>query len=93
MSGTRWRDLPPQRRRLIAVGAAMQLSLLAAALVDIWRRPQEEIRGSKRLWAGLSFINFVGPLSYFLFGRRRAPQQGQPEQPVPAGQPEPLARH
>jgi hypothetical protein len=45
--------------------------LLAAALADIYRRPAEEIRGDKRLWAVVAFVNFVGPVSYFLFGRRR----------------------
>jgi hypothetical protein len=31
----------------------------------------EEIRGSKRVWTAIFFINFVGPVSYFLFGRKR----------------------
>ncbi len=69
----RWQDLSPGQRRLIVAGGAVQLSLLASALVDIWRRPGEEIRGPKRLWIGVSFINFIGPLSYFFFGRRRHP--------------------
>ncbi len=67
----------------------MQLSLLAAALVDIWRRPADQIRGPKRLWVGLSFINFAGPLSYFAIGRRhsRLPGQGQEQEVAqPAGQ-------
>lgn len=71
MSGKRWQDLSGGQRRLIAAGAIMQLSLLASALIDIWRRPREEIRGPKRLWVGVSFINFIGPLSYFVFGRRK----------------------
>jgi hypothetical protein len=49
----------------------VQVALLITALVDIWRRPQEEIRGSKLLWTAVSFVNFVGPVSYLLFGRRR----------------------
>jgi len=53
------------------IGAAVQLVLLATALADIYRRPAGEIRGSKRLWAAAAFVNFVGPISYFLFGRRR----------------------
>lgn len=71
----RWQDLPPAQRRLIVAGGAVQLSLLASALVDIWRRPRDEIRGPKRLWVGVSFINFIGPLSYFVFGRRRHPAE------------------
>ena len=53
------------------VAAAVQLSLLAAALTDLRRRPAEQVRGDKRLWALASFVNFVGPLSYFGFGIRR----------------------
>jgi hypothetical protein len=59
-----------QKTGVVLVGAT-QLGLLAAALADIRRRPQEEIRGSKRAWVAAAFVNFVGPLSYFLFGRRR----------------------
>ena len=31
------------------LGGAVQISLLAVALIDIFRRPQEEIRGNKVL--------------------------------------------
>jgi hypothetical protein len=51
---------------------SVQVSLLVSALVDIRRRPAAEIRGSKWLWTAISFVNFVGPISYFLFGRKAA---------------------
>jgi hypothetical protein len=41
------------------------------ALVDIYRRPAGEIRGRKGVWVATAFVNYVGPISYFLFGRRR----------------------
>jgi len=53
------------------LSGTVQVALLIAALADIWRRPEEEIRGDKRLWTAVSFVNFIGPISYFLFGRRR----------------------
>jgi hypothetical protein len=53
------------------LSGAIQLALMIAALVDLWRRPEEEIRGKKLLWTAFSFVNFVGPISYLLFGRRR----------------------
>jgi hypothetical protein len=66
-----WSDLtPPQKAGAVVLGA-LQLTLLIAALVDIRRRPAEEINGSKRMWTGLAFVNFVGPIAYFLFGRKR----------------------
>ncbi|MCX7791384.1 MAG: PLD nuclease N-terminal domain-containing protein [Chloroflexaceae bacterium] len=70
MQRKRWSDLSPTTRLVILVLGGVQLSLLAVALVDIIRRPQEQIRGNKWLWVGVSFINFVGPIAYFLFGRQ-----------------------
>jgi len=55
----------------MVLGGVVQIGLLAAALTDIYRRPQEEIRGNKWLWMAAAFVNFVGPISYFLFGRKR----------------------
>ncbi|MEI8307390.1 MAG: PLDc N-terminal domain-containing protein [Chloroflexales bacterium] len=70
MPRTRWIDLPPAQRRLIVALASLQISLLAAALYDISRRPAEQINGSKAAWAAASLVSFVGPLAYFVWGRR-----------------------
>jgi hypothetical protein len=40
-------------------------------VADIYRRPQEEIRGNKWPWTAAAFVNFVGPTSYSLIGRKR----------------------
>jgi hypothetical protein len=40
--------------------------------VDLAKRPKEQVRGSKPAWAALIAVNFVGPISYFAFGRRSA---------------------
>lgn len=66
-----WSNLSTGQRRGVVLSGVVQFVLLGAALVDIWRRPEEEIRGSKRLWALASFVNFVGPVAYFAFGRKR----------------------
>jgi hypothetical protein len=50
----------------------VQIGLLLAALSDIHRRPEGQIRGNKKWpWTLAAFVNFVGPVSYFLFGRKR----------------------
>jgi hypothetical protein len=67
-----WSDLSPQKRATISIVGLVQVALLAAALIDIRRRPAEQIKGSKKLWTLVAFINFVGPISYFVFGRKRA---------------------
>ena len=71
MANKRWSELSSGQRRGIMLSGTVQVALLIAALADIWRRPEEEIRGDKRLWAAVSFVNFIGPISYFVFGRRR----------------------
>src|SRR5262249_62379185 len=71
MAKQKFADLPPAQQRAIVIAGAVQLTLLAAALFDIRRRPQDQIKGPKPLWVGISFINTIGPLAYFFFGRER----------------------
>ena len=71
MARRKWSELGTGQRRGIVFSAAIQVALLTAALIDIWRRPEEEIRGNKRVWAMAAFVNFVGPIAYFAFGRKR----------------------
>ena len=67
----RWSDLSTgQRVGVIALGT-LQVALQISALVDIRRRPREQIKGRKATWVAVSFINTFGPLAYFKFGRRR----------------------
>lgn len=67
----RWNDLNDRQKTTVLVTISVQVSLFLTALTDIYRRPAEEIRGNKWLWVAASFVNFVGPISYFVFGRRR----------------------
>ena len=67
----KWKDLSPRQKRGIVLGGAVQIGLLLAALLDIYRRPEEQSRGNKWLWTLAAFVNYVGPISYFLFGRKR----------------------
>ena len=70
----RWNDLSDRNRRLIIAAASAEAVLNMAVLIDIRRRPASQIRGSKGMWilaAVLVNSAGVGPLSYFVFGRRR----------------------
>ncbi len=67
----KWGDLSGFQRAWIALLGIVQFSLLIAALWDLRRRSSEEVRGSKKLWFALAFVNWIGPLAYFKFGRRR----------------------
>lgn len=67
----RWAELSDRQRALLLGAAAAELSLKIAALIDIKRRPAERIRGPKALWRAAMVVNLLGPLSYFVIGRKR----------------------
>jgi hypothetical protein len=46
----KWDDLDPRTRRLIVIAGAIDGALKIAALVDLARRPSNEVRGSKARW-------------------------------------------
>jgi Phospholipase_D-nuclease N-terminal len=69
-SRERWNELPRRQKSGIVAAGMLQIGLQAAALVDLARRPARRVRGQKRFWAALSFVNFVGPVAYFVRGRR-----------------------
>jgi hypothetical protein len=66
----RWEELPAsQRRALLAVGALTTVWQVVM-LVDLWKRPDAQVRGSKRWWALASFVRPVGQIAYYGWGRR-----------------------
>jgi len=71
MRQKQWKDLTTAQKRSLVLLGVLQLVLLAAALSDIRRRPADAINGSKRLSTAVVFVNFIGPITYFLFGRKR----------------------
>ena len=66
----RWSEISRAKRAAIVAQFVIQVSLLIAALWDIRRRPAAEIRGGKKLWTALAFINYIGPIAYFVVGRK-----------------------
>jgi hypothetical protein len=71
----RWSALSPRTRRLIVAAAVAEAGLKAAVLIDLRRRPADQVRGPKRAWAMSMAVNSAGliPLAYFVLGRRRGP--------------------
>jgi hypothetical protein len=65
------KSLSKRQRRIIIVAAAAESVLKAAMLIDLRRRPADQVRGPKWLWASTALVNTAGiaPLSYFLVGR------------------------
>jgi hypothetical protein len=67
-------DLSKGQRQIIIVAAAAEAALKAAMLIDLRRRPADQVRGPKWLWASTALVNTAGiaPLSYFIVGRTSA---------------------
>jgi len=70
MKPKNWNELSGKQKGTLIALALAQFALLIAALRDIKSRDASEIKGSKRLWTAVSFIDFIGPLAYFRFGRK-----------------------
>lgn len=67
-----WSDLTPQQKTGSIVGGLIQLALAATAWTDLARRPATQVNGPKPLWALAIAVNFVGPISYFIWGRQKS---------------------
>jgi len=68
-----WSELSPRARRAIIIVGAVEGALKIAALIDLVRRPAEQVRGAKLRWAAtITLVNSGGavPLIYFFRGRR-----------------------
>ena len=69
----RWNELSPRSRKLITAAATFEAVLKIAALIDLLRRPADQVRGSKARWATtIVVLNSAGvlPMYYFARGRR-----------------------
>ena len=65
-----WSALSPGKKVSTVVLGLVQFALAAAAWADLAKRSAEEVNGPKKLWAALIAINWVGPIAYFIKGRR-----------------------
>ena len=76
----RWQDLSPATKTRITVQGMAQgiinLLLIIWAVRDLRRRSDSEINGNKKLWMLAAFAPPVGPIAYFLFGRKHRRSKG-----------------
>ncbi|QHK21709.1 hypothetical protein GU243_20725 [Pseudarthrobacter psychrotolerans] len=66
-----WKEMPPAARVGFVVVGIAQVSLMLAAQWDISKRPADQINGPKAAWRVAALINFIGPMGYFILGRKR----------------------
>ena len=72
MTKRSWSDLSPRARRAVVALGVVEAVLTAAAQIDLSRRPAALVSGSKARWRVLIMVNLVGPIAYFVLGRRKA---------------------
>lgn len=65
-----WKDLTGRQQTALLALASVQVSLAATAWADLAARPAAQVQGPKAKWAAIIAINFIGPVLYFVRGRR-----------------------
>ena len=65
----RFRDHSPAGKATAVGLIGLSAAIVVSAERDLWSRPQDELRGAKRLWQ-LACLNALGALAYFRWGRR-----------------------
>ena len=74
---------PPKRKPSPAQARAGMQGLINLALMiwmiwDIRHRSDDEINGKRKLWMLAAFAPPIGPIAYFIFGRKRGAQEDSP---------------
>jgi hypothetical protein len=59
------------QKRILIVILAVHVILLKLTWLDLRVRPDDAVRGQKRVWRVWSTVNTTGSVAYWLFGRRR----------------------
>ena len=76
----RWPDFSSAKKARITVQGIAQgiinLLLIIWAVRDLRHRSDADINGNRKIWMLAAFAPPVGPLAYFLFGRKRRLSMG-----------------
>ena len=84
---TEIRDLPsttaprprkPAMNPQAGVQGLINLALMIWTIWDIRHRSDDEIKGNRKLWMLAAFAPPIGPIAYFIFGRKRGAQKDSP---------------
>jgi hypothetical protein len=66
-----WKASSAAKGARAAAQGIVNLVLVIWAVRDIRRRSDDEINGRRKMWMMAAFAPPVGPIAYFLFGRKR----------------------
>jgi hypothetical protein len=67
----RWKASSPAMKPQAGASGLINLGLMIWTLWDIRHRRADEIKGNRKLWILAAFAPPVGPIAYFVFGRKR----------------------
>ena len=71
MAIKQWSELTKGQQTAVVVLGSAQMALAVTAWTDLARRPAREVNGRKGVWAAAIAVNWIGPLAWFRWGRRR----------------------
>jgi hypothetical protein len=69
MAKKKWSELSASQRAGTVAVSTVELVLTVIALVDLVKRPSEQVWGPKGVWAVGVFVQPVGPIAYLAWGR------------------------
>jgi hypothetical protein len=69
MANKKWDDLTDAQKTAVLTVASVELALTATALVDLVRRPADQVRGRKAVWGLVVLLQPIGPVAYLAWGR------------------------
>lgn len=75
------RPSPAQARA--GMQGLVNLALMIWMIWDIRHRRDDEIKGKRKLWLLAAFTPPIGPIAYFIFGRKRQPHTTEVPLEVP----------
>lgn len=70
MGNRKWADMSPAQKTVMLTMISVEVSLTATALVDLVRRPADQVHGRKGVWALALFVQPVGPVAYLWTHRK-----------------------
>lgn len=70
MDKRKWADMSGAQKTVMLTLISVEVSLTATALVDLVRRPADQIHGRKGVWALALFVQPVGPVAYLWTHRK-----------------------
>ena len=69
------RPKKPARKPQPGIGGLINLALMVWMIWDLRHRRDDEINGRRKLWMFAAFAPPIGPIAYFVFGRKRQPRK------------------